>query len=296
MQLVSTGTSRFYVCSEAARTDAIQRTHSRRSHGGNQIRRSCMRQPMILHSRYTKSKNFPAQHLFSALTPCIRLCLSIATNQNRDLTDPTLETTNLICKFAFRWPLFPHIELCILCNSNMPRFDITTIISIISCFLAYTQASPTVDLSVRAAPSSLVSASGRTGISCFEAELWNSRLADTRSCIRAIHKLPENPESQVFFNGVLDDGFRLPFIAVHGSCAATVSMYGGNVIQRSSWDHIKFVLNAVTSVCSIGQYPMGSSGGIAWVGSERYIRVSIEKYRPLVNSSINDGHNSIATA
>ena len=167
--------------------------------------------------------------------------------------------------------IFGHIMMLIL-----NTFFITAI-----SLLAHTKISLALSLPLSSstpASSSTAFTADKTGVQCFEAKVFDSRLADTKSCLQAILKLPESSDPGDFHNGgSRSDVYKLPVIRTDGPCMATVSVQG-SAQERSSWDHIKSVATAVAAICSIGQYPLGSTGGVTYVGPYRSIRVTIERF------------------
>ena len=47
--------------------------------------------------------------------------------------------------------------------------------------------------------------------------------------------------------------------------------------DRSSWDHISYVASQMAAICSVGQYPVGQTGGVTTAGVRNALRVSLEK-------------------
>ena len=162
-------------------------------------------------------------------------------------------------------------------------------------FLILTNVSLALSLPLSSStPSSTTLAADKTAVECFEAKLFDSRLADTKSCLRAILQLPESSDAGNFHNSGLGDLYRLPMIGTYGPCMATVSIQGRSQ-EHSSWDHIKSVATAMAAICSTGQFPQGSTGGATYVGPHRSIRVTIEKVF-ISGSGEGDFQNDTATA
>lgn len=113
-------------------------------------------------------------------------------------------------------------------------------------------------------------------VACFRALIFDSRLADTRSCLQAAISLPSGADPGVFHNGGVDDGYRLPKVKIHGPCVATVSIRGAGV-DRSSWDRISHVAGQIAAICSNGRYPRGTTGGVKYAGFGGSIRVALER-------------------
>ena len=149
-------------------------------------------------------------------------------------------------------------------------------------------ASPTLRLPLATSPTTSALTADRTSIHCVENKLWDSRLASTRKCLQAIHKLPENPDPGVFSHGFGGLDFDLPRAAAEIPCIATVYIDAGRS-DRTSWVHIKSVLGSIAQFCSHGSYPMGMTGGVAYVGTLRHIRIAIGK-----SVEINEGRNVTA--
>ena len=115
---------------------------------------------------------------------------------------------------------------------------------------------------------------------CFPPELFKSRLADSRDCLRSVMMLPTSGDSGTFRNGRIiptipdSDQFLLPLSRVHGQCNVTVSI-AESVSDECSWGTISNVANQLAQTCSKGYYPNGKSGGVTYTGREKYIRVSM---------------------
>ena len=88
--------------------------------------------------------------------------------------------------------------------------------------------------------------------------------------------LPEGSGPGNFHNFGGDDEYALPVVARYRSCMVTVSMSGGNE-DYSSWHRISQVVSQLTMVCATGQFPLGLTGGITYIGSSGFIRVTVEK-------------------
>ena len=116
----------------------------------------------------------------------------------------------------------------------------------------------------------------KTGVNCWPSSLRGSRLADTRDCLQAALLLPDGSDPGDFHNGNPVNDFKLPVAKTHQSCTATVSLPQG-ARDRSSWDHISYVASQMGAICSIGQYPIGQTGGVTNVGTRNSIRVTLEK-------------------
>lgn len=173
----------------------------------------------------------------------------------------------------------------------IPKFG-NTFLTTLLFFLVHLHASLSLDLPISSALPSTAVAAERTGVNCFQARI-GSHLADTKSCLHAVLKLPDYPDAGDFHTNAPINIFKLPVYRNHGSCMVTVSIDGG-VTERSSWDHIESVANSIAAICSVGQYPLGSTGGIVYVGAHKRIRVSIEKGSPPLSDE--DGQNVTATA
>ena len=75
---------------------------------------------------------------------------------------------------------------------------------------------------------------------------------------------------------------------------ATVSIEGTKE-ERSSWDHISAVATSIAAICSVGQFPLGSTGGVMYVGANKNIRVTLEKFGR-VNLGDEGGQNLTTTS
>ncbi len=141
--------------------------------------------------------------------------------------------------------------------------------------IAKVHASPDLSLPVNNTPEYSALAAGQSA-ACFPAAILGSHLADTRSCLQAAISLPDGADPGTFHNGGVDDGYKLPKVKVYGPCMATVSIRAGNT-DRSSWDHISWVASQIAAICSNGQYPRGTTGGVKYSGFGGNIRVTLEK-------------------
>ena len=138
-----------------------------------------------------------------------------------------------------------------------------------------TNASPAQSLR-RTAPTSV--AFNATSLDCFPPALRGSRQADVRDCLYASLLLPEGSKPGFFRDFGIRDEYALPRVARHDTCMVTVSMSGGNQ-DYSSWTRISQVANQLTMVCAVGQFPLGRTGGITYIGTSGKIRVTVEKSR-----------------
>ena len=116
----------------------------------------------------------------------------------------------------------------------------------------------------------------KTGVNCWPASLRGSRLASTRDCLQAALLVPDGADSGVFHQGNPPDIYRLPIAEKYQTCQVIVSMAGTN-FDKTSWDHISYSASQMIAICSTGQYPLGQSGGVMYVGSRNLIRISVEK-------------------
>ena len=126
-------------------------------------------------------------------------------------------------------------------------------------------------------------------VDCFKATTRSSRVADTKSCLQAALQLPDYSDPGIFHNGDPPDAYKLPVVKKFGPCMATVSISNGKQ-DRTSWDHISSVASSIAAICSIGQYPMGNTGGVLYVGTNKNIRVTLEKFTGIIlddDSSLN---------
>ena len=88
--------------------------------------------------------------------------------------------------------------------------------------------------------------------------------------------LPEGSVPGTFHNFGRDDEYALPVVTRYRSCMVTVSMTGGDE-DYSSWNRISQVVSQLTMVCAVGQFPLGLTGGITYIGTLGMIRVTVEK-------------------
>lgn len=151
----------------------------------------------------------------------------------------------------------------------LPTFALTTLF-----LITQIHATPAPALPLNT-PSTL---GAEQGVACWKATVLDSRLADTKSCLQAAVSLPEGPDPGTFHNGGADDGFKLPKVKVVGQCVITVSLNRGKQ-DRSTWDHIAFVASQIAAICSNGQYPRGTTGGVKYAGSHGDIRVTLENVK-----------------
>lgn len=125
------------------------------------------------------------------------------------------------------------------------------------------------------------------GVACWKADFLDSRLADTKSCLQAALSLPDWPDTGTFHNNGEDDGFKLPKVKRFGQCMITVSLKG-NSQDRSTWDHIQLVTSQIAPICSNGQFPRGSTGGVKYAGVNGDIRITVENVKSLRLGASND--------
>lgn len=148
---------------------------------------------------------------------------------------------------------------------------------LVTTFILYvgTNALPTQSLA-RAAPISV--ALNATRVECFRPVLIGSRRAATRDCLYAVLKLPEGSNTGVFHSSGFGpyDQYTLPVVERHSSCMATVSIPDA-FEDYSSWSRISQVLSQLTAICSTGEYPLGSTGGVVYVGQSEKIRLTVER-------------------
>lgn len=116
----------------------------------------------------------------------------------------------------------------------------------------------------------------KTGVNCYPPTIRGSRLAATRDRLQAALLLPDGSDAGYFHNGNPDNDFRLPVIKTYDSCVAIVSLTQASP-DRSSWDHISYVASQMAAICSVGQYPVGQTGGVTSAGYQNHIRVSLER-------------------
>ena len=151
---------------------------------------------------------------------------------------------------------------------------ISILLSTIIVFASHATALPTLSLNLTDLDSNV--AAIKTGVNCWPSSLRGSRLADTRDCLQAALLLPDGSDPGDFHLGNPMNDFHLPVVVTHQSCTATVSLSPGTR-DRSSWDHISYVASQMGAICSIGQYPIGKTGGVTNAGTRNSIRVSLEK-------------------
>ena len=118
----------------------------------------------------------------------------------------------------------------------------------------------------------------KTGVNCFEPSMSDSHLADIRDCLQAALLLPEGTLEGTFHNGNPNDEFSLPAARVYQSCVVTVSLPERSM-DVSFWEHIEHVVSQIAAICSVGQYPLGQTGGVTYIGRYNRIRVSVEKVK-----------------
>lgn len=155
----------------------------------------------------------------------------------------------------------------------IPR-PLKLLLAIYVLFVIHNHASRTLPLNATELNKELTAV--KTGVNCWPPTIRASRLADTRDCLQVALLLPEGADPGIFHIGNPSDSFQLPVAMTYKSCAVTVSMAGTN-FDRSSWDHISYSASQMVAICSTGQYPIGQSGGVMYVGTRNQIRVSIEK-------------------
>lgn len=183
-------------------------------------------------------------------------------------------------------------------SGSLPRTKLSImrrlVIAIVTFLSGYTHASPALILPLSGTPASTGLAAEESSVKCFKATLFDSRVADTKSCLQAILRLPDNPDPGNFHNGPPIDTYKLPVVKKFGPCMTTVTIEGRQV-ERSSWDHIFSVANSIAQICSTGQYPMGSSGGLMYGGANKNLRITVEAFNggTLAN---NGGQNGTVTS
>ena len=141
-------------------------------------------------------------------------------------------------------------------------------------FTTHTYTLPTLPLNTTDLTSTLTAV--KTGVTCYRPTMRGSRLAATRDCLQAALLLPDGSDPGDFHEGNPYNDFQLPVLTTYGSCAATVSLTGG-AQDRSSWDHISYVASQMAAICSVGQYPVGQTGGVTSAGYSNKIRVTLER-------------------
>ena len=176
----------------------------------------------------------------------------------------------------------------------MIRKTCSIIVAITFFSVNNTYASPELALSLNSTSAVTDVGADKTAVQCFTPTVFNSRVADTRSCLQAVLDLPEGSDAGIFHNGDPVDEFKLPVVKKFGPCMATVSLTGSSR-DRTSWDHISYVAGQVAAICSNGQFPTGTSGGLIRVGQYRSIRVTVEKSLGGTLSEL-DALNGTATA
>ncbi len=139
-------------------------------------------------------------------------------------------------------------------------------------FTIYAHALPTLSLNTTDPNSELTAV--KTGVNCWPLDIRGSRYASTRDCLQVALLLPDGADPGVFHTGNPSDSLQLPVAKTYESCQILVSMTGTN-FDRSSWDHISYAASQMGAICSTGQYPLGQSGGVMYVGIRNQIRVAI---------------------
>ena len=147
---------------------------------------------------------------------------------------------------------------------------ISIVFATIITFASHANALPALSLNVTDLDNTF--AAIKTGVKC----LPSSLRADTRDCLQAALLLPDGSDPGDFHSGNPVNDFSLPVVVTHQSCRATVSLPPG-ARDRSTWDHISYVASQVGAICSIGQYPIGQTGGVTAVGIRNSIRVTLER-------------------
>ena len=158
-------------------------------------------------------------------------------------------------------------------TAHMYYFSKLCILATALTLFVGTNASPAQALP-RAAPTSV--ATNATSLDCFPPALRGSRQANIRDCLYAVVLLPEGSDPGHFHDLGLNGEYALPVVARHSSCMVTVSMSGGNQ-DYSSWTRISQVASQLTMVCAVGQFPLGRTGGVTFIGTLGKIRVTVEK-------------------
>ena len=69
----------------------------------------------------------------------------------------------------------------------------------------------------------------------------------------------------------------------------TVSLSGSNE-DYSSWHRISHAASQLTSVCAVGQFPLGMTGGIIYIGTKGRIRVTVERSQAVI---LNVGNGTV---
>ena len=87
-------------------------------------------------------------------------------------------------------------------------------------------------------------------------------------------ELTEGTIGGTFHNAGLRDGFQLPVSRSERGCQVLVTVANGKQ-DSSNWPAVRFAANQVIAVCSVGNYPSGTTGGYARVGRNGDIRVAV---------------------
>lgn len=117
---------------------------------------------------------------------------------------------------------------------------------------------------------------GVSKLKCWEPIGIGSNLPATADCLKLAEVLPRIGTKGLFHNGPPTDYFRLPFLKTFRSCTATVSIPASS-LEFSDWDMVYETVMNLAQDCSVGQFPIGKSGGVSYIGPKRKIRVTIEK-------------------
>ena len=120
----------------------------------------------------------------------------------------------------------------------------------------------------------------KVGVNCFHPTATGGRRAETLDCLQAALNMPEGADPGSFHNGNLMDDYKLPEAKPFQSCVASVSI-AEDTVDRSSWDHISYVASQIAVICSVGNFPLGRTGGVMYVGTDGHICVTVEKATPM---------------
>ena len=114
---------------------------------------------------------------------------------------------------------------------------------------------------------------------CFPPALVSSRRARYTDCALATAHLPYYHNPGTFHTGGPQDRFQLPQRKVVESCQVVVDIRSYENRDESSWMVVHAAANGVLNGCMSGYGSFAETGGEIYMGTERRIRVTIEKAR-----------------
>ncbi len=112
---------------------------------------------------------------------------------------------------------------------------------------------------------------------CYPARLLShDGRANTYDCARAVWSLPGTTTPGVFHTGGNpdQDPFVLPLTTKNGSCQVNVGLKFGRD-DGSSWPSIALAASRVIMSCAVGDIRVGQTGGIAILGTNEFLTVSV---------------------